>query len=69
MATLTASGQVLPPERQKTPYIAIKILGFAAILGAAVWFVRHYVFSTTCTTTKRDSHRTRRTTGLCELGC
>jgi hypothetical protein len=43
MATLTASGQVLPSGRQKTPYMAIKILGFAAIPGVAVWFVRRFV--------------------------
>jgi hypothetical protein len=44
MSTVAASGQALSSAKRKTPYFAIKLLGFLGILGIAVFFVGHYVF-------------------------
>jgi uncharacterized membrane protein YozB (DUF420 family) len=44
MSTLAASGQALPSGKRKTPYFAAKVLGFAVVLGVALFFVRRYVF-------------------------
>jgi uncharacterized membrane protein len=44
MASVTTSGQVLPASEGRTPYFAWKVLGFAALLGVAIFFVWYYVF-------------------------
>jgi uncharacterized membrane protein len=44
MSTVVVPGEMLPAGRRKTPYLAIKLLGFTALLGVAIFFVRYYVF-------------------------
>lgn len=44
MSTIAAPSQLATPERKKTPFFAAKLLGSAAILIIAIFFVRRYVF-------------------------
>jgi Predicted membrane protein (DUF2306) len=44
MSTLASSGQVTTSTKGKTPNLAAKLLGSAAILGIAITFVFKYVF-------------------------
>jgi drug/metabolite transporter (DMT)-like permease len=44
MSTVASSGQVMTSARKRTPNLAAKLLGSAAILGIAIAFVLKYVF-------------------------
>ena len=44
MSTIAAPSPLATPERKRTPYFAVKLLGSAAILSVAAFFVLRYVF-------------------------
>jgi uncharacterized membrane protein len=44
MSTIAAPSRLATPERKRTSYLAAKLLGLAAILVIAIFFVRRYVF-------------------------
>src|SRR5690349_2321988 len=44
MSTIAAPSRLASPERKRTSYLAAKLLGLAAILVIAIFFVRRYVF-------------------------